>query len=426
MMESVLFSHVTLHDPSSKHHLQVCDLLVMNGLIKKIGNAGTLSMDFAGKTIKGGHLAPGWVDMRVHLTVPGHEYKEDLNSLAAAALAGGFTRILGLPNTTPAIDNAGQVRSLLQQAKDLPIHLHVSGALTQGAKGVEMAEMYDMHLAGAVAFGDGANSVQSGGILLRALQYLQPFDGLLLHSPLDLGLAGNAEVAEGKNSTMVGMKGIPALAEEMGVLRDIRLYAHSPQRMHLGPITTQAGVGILAAAKPNSLKLSAETTALHLLLDDSMLLDFDVNAKVWPPLRSQNDVASLREAILDGTLDVISSGHQPQSLEEKLHDFADASFGAEMLETTFAAALTALGGVNGLEKILAAMGKHPRAILGLPEVRLEEGGLAEFSHFDPEINWVPNNSDLRSKSRNNPLLGRQLIGRPLGAFVKGAYHSASK
>lgn len=421
-MENILFQHVTLIEPGADWHGQQADVWVEAGKFVSIAAAGTLSAPEGVRTVQGGCLSPAWVDLRTHGTVPGDEHREDLQSLSKAALAGGFAAVMTLPNTHPAIDNAAMVRALRAQGEALPIHLLTAGALSVGAKGQDLAELYDMYQAGAVAFADGRKPIPSAGLLLRALQYTQPFGGLVMSLPLDMGLAGNAEVGEGISATQVGMKGIPAIAEEMQVLRDLKVLDYYPQRLHIGPLTTAAAVAIVQGLPKRPAGLSLETSALYLLLDDTVLLDFDGNAKVWPPLRTAADAQALRAAVLDGTIDIISSGHDPQSVEDKGHDFADASFGASTLETTFAAALTALG-PEGLDALIAAIAQRPRALLGLPSASIQVGAVAELSHFEPETSWTPGIADIRSRSKHNPLLGRALQGLVRGVYVRGRYHA---
>lgn len=421
-MDNILFQHVTLTEPGADRHGQQVDVWVEGGKISQIGAPGSLQAPAGARVVTGGCISPGWVDLRTHGTVPGSEQKEDLDSLSKAALAGGFSAVLLHPNTHPVIDHAGMVRALLSQGERLPIHIHAVGALSAGAKGQDLAELFDMHSAGAVAFGDGLKPIPTAGLLLRALQYVQPFGGLVMSLPLDMGLAGSAEAGEGLNATQVGMKGIPAIAEEMQLQRDLKVLDYYPQRLHIGPVTTAAALDIVHSLHRRPSGLSLETSALYLLLDDSTLLDFDSNAKVWPPLRTAADARALRQAVLDGTIDIVSSGHHPQGVEDKGHDFADAAFGASTLETTFSAALTALG-TEGLDALIAAIAQRPRALIGLPSASIQVGEDAELTHFDPRATWEPSVQDIRSKSKHNPLLGRTLQGRVTGVYVRGRYHA---
>lgn len=421
-MEQLYLRNVLVVDRGSDWNGQRVDLAIEAGRIGRIAAAGQLQIPANAKVKEGGCISPGWVDLRCELTDPGHEWLEDLDSLAQAAIAGGFTHVLGLPTTVPAMHNAGQVRAVLHRAERLPIHLHVAGAMSVGTDGKDLAELYDMQQAGAVAFTDGRRGTASGGLVLRALQYLQGFNGLLINSPMDQALAEESMVAEGVSSVKMGLKGIPETAELVMLERDLRLLGHYGGRLHIGPVTTAASVGAIRAAKAAGLKVTAETSALYMLLDESENEAFDAVTKVYPPFRDKASVLALREGVLDGTIDVVSSGHHPQGLEEKAHDFVDASFGADCLETAFAGAWTGAAGREGaLEALIGALSSGPRRVLGLPGVSVMEGAVADLTHFDPEVNWTPVVGDIRSKSKFNPLLGRELRGRVLGVVSRGGY-----
>jgi dihydroorotase len=425
-MSNVLFLKVGVLDFDSPWSGKLADVLVENGVIKKITAAGELAasnLDSSCKVTQGGFLSPGWVDLRCQLSDPGYEQREELDSLAAAGLAGGFSVLITQPNSNPVQDNGGQIRALRQRAAALPLHLLPMGALSVGTQGKDMAELYDMQQSGAVAFTDGRKGTQNAGLLLRAMQYTQPFGGLIVQSPVDQSIAEGEMVAECISSVRMGMKGMPAMAEAMLLERDLRLLEHSPARMHIGPVTTVEGVALVRAAKERGLKFTAETSALYMLLDASENEGFDAATKVYPPLREVAAALALREAVLDGTIDIVTSSHHPQGREEKTHDFWDASFGADTLETAFAAIITSLREfIFPIENLINAISRTPRSILGLPNATIVEGGLAELTHFDPRLLWTPTVADIRSKCKYNPLLGRELTGRPLGVYVKGAYH----
>ncbi|MEM7039085.1 MAG: dihydroorotase [Bacteroidota bacterium] len=415
----VLFRNVTITDSSSKYNGQTVDVLVNGHHIESIAEAGSLSVD-AAQVVEGGHLSPGWVDMRVYITDPGHEWKDDLESTAASAAAGGFTRILAMPNTAPALDNSGLIRALVMRSEALPVTIMPAGALSEGTQGENLAELYDMHLAGAAAFTDGLHPTDSAGLLLRGLQYLKPFGSLLMDMPLDQSLNPGAEVGEGEVAIGLGMKGIPEIAEELRIDRNLKLHGYFPHRLLVGPVTTAGALQRLANTEAED--LFVETSAMYLLLDDGALSSFDENAKVFPPLRPAASVVALRKAVVDGTVDVISSSHHPQGIEEKVHDFQNAAFGALMLETAFGAICTAMEGAEiGLDRLVDCISGNPRRILGLDAATIEAGAAAELTHFDPNESWEVSKADFRSKSANTPLIGKTLKGRPLGIYAKGQY-----
>ncbi len=369
-MGKVLFQNVSVVDRNSAWNGQQADVLVVDGLIAQIGTANTLTHDVTDTNwalISGGCLSPGWVDMRCQLSDPGYEDREDLDSLAAAGIFGGFSTLVTQPNSFPVQDNAGQIKALVHRAAALPLHLAPMGAMSIGAEGKDMAELYDMHQSGAVAFTDGRKGTQSAGMLLRSLQYVQPFGGVIVQSPMDQNLAEGESVAESASAVRMGMKGIPAMAEAMMIERDLSLMSLSKGKLHIGPVTTAEGVALVRAAKAKGLQVTAETSALYLLLDATENEDFEEVTKVYPPLRERASVLALRAAVLDGTIDVVSSSHHPQTREDKMHDFTDAAFGVDTLETAFGAMMTAFKDEQfPLETVIATISSTPRRILGLP------------------------------------------------------------
>lgn len=419
-MSNIQFQSVQICDPKSPFHGKTVDVEVAAGKIVQVVEAG--QGNAKGEVVKGGFLSPGWIDFRVHLTDPGLEWKEDLNSLAQAARAGGFCRIVTLPNTEPVLDNSGAIQALAMRAANLPVKLLPTGALSQKGEGKDLAELFDMGKAGAVGFTDGVQGIHSSGLLLRALQYLKPMGGLVMDAPLEEGLAKGAMIGEGPTSTRMGLKGIPQLAERMAVDRDLQLLGYFPGKLHLGPLTTEAAIEQLATLKAEHPGLSLETSALYLLLDETELEGFDPNFKVWPPLRNSDSVRALRKAVADGLIDVVSSSHHPQSIEEKKHDFVTAQAGAATIEVAFSAAWTGLAesGVS-LDRLLDALTYGPAEVLSLDLPGIREGVEAELTWFDPTQSWTPEVASLRSRSKNNPLVGRSLTGKVLGTYACGQF-----
>lgn len=419
-MKPLFFEQTTIIDPNGPHHLEKVDLLVVGGVIQKIASRISRGeVPEAAERCAGGHLSIGWTDLRVHLTDPGHEYKEDLASLATAARRGGFTRILALPNTSPVADNSGQIRSILLRGLQLPVRLLLAGALSKGAKGQDLAELYDMRQAGASAFTDGIHPAASTSLLLRGLQYLKPFDGLLMDFPLDMALAATAHVAEGVSAARMGLKGLPALAESLAVDRDLQALDYFPGKLHLGPISSAATIDRISAVKPRHEGLSAETSAAYLLLAEEDTESFDANTKLWPPLRSQSDRKALCRALQSGVIDAISSGHQPQSTEEKKHDFVSAKAGASTIELAFSAAWTGFRGEGGdLSRLVESLSAGPMRILGMEAPHIAAAAETDLTWFDPDSTWTPSPSDLHSKSKYSPFTGRSLQGRVLGSLCR--------
>ena len=427
-MNRLIFRQTRIADPGGSHSLsQLVDVLVEAGKITRIAASLEEKAGETDREYEGGVLSPGWIDLRVHLTDPGEEYKESLTTLAAAAANGGFAQVVTLPNAHPPMDNAGAIHALLSRSRDLPVRIRPAGALSEGAAGTDLAELYDMHQAGALAFTDGLHPTANTGLLLRGLQYLKAFNGLLMDFPLEQSLVRNAQVAEGIPATQLGLPGVPEIAETLAVDRALQVLDHFPGRLHLGPLTTAKSVQQVAAAKANHTGLlSSEVSALYLLLSDDDLLGFDPNVKLWPPLRAESDRKALVQAVIDGHIDVVSSGHHPQSIEEKQHDFVTAAWGASTLETAFSAAWTALQPAGApLLRLVELLAKGPRRVLGLPVQPVEEGAEMDLTWFDPDAEWTPAASDFRSRSKFSPLLGRSLRGRPLGVLSRGRWTEGS-
>ena len=400
------------------------DILIENGFIKKIGNSLIVNdLDFFDAA--GACLSTGFVDVGTQVCEPGLEHRETLETASRAAIAGGFTNIATLPNSDPVADKKSAIFYLKNKNFALPITVLPIGALSMEAKGGDMAELFDMHAAGAVAFSDGAKSVQDAGFLLRALQYVQAFDGLILNVPHHKTIAAGGQMHEGLMSTKLGLRGFPALAEEMMVLRDIQLVEYCGGKLHFSNISTAKSVEMVRLAKKSGQKITASVAALNLGFTDEELVDFDSNWKVFPPVRLESDAAALRKGVLDGTIDFISSNHNPWDEESKNLEFPYAQFGAIGLETAFAVAQTFLHKTLTINGLVDKLTVGPRRVLGLEIPQIREGAVADFTIFDPEKRWVFSEKDIFSKSKNTPLVGRELMGKIVGVFSKGKFHPAT-
>lgn len=417
-MTKILFQKVNIVDADSPFNGQQTDVLVTDGQIEKVGN-GISAPD--AKLMEGGSLSPGWVDMRVRLTDPGYEWKDDLNSLAQAAVAGGFTRLICLPNTTPALDGRDFIQSLVSRSATSPVYFHPYGALTKGATGEDMADLYDMHKSGAVGFTNGLNSIQKSGTMMRSLQYLHSFDGLMVNYSNDESIGRSGIVNEGPTSTRLGLKGAPTIAEEVMLSRDLKLLEYFEHKLHVAPVTTAGSVELLKAAKQKFTDLSAETSAMYLYLTDEVLEDFDPNYKVFPPLRGVADREALRNAVKEGVIDVISSFHWPEGVEEKMMEFPSAEFGMNGIQTCFSLAYEAMvkSGTIDLTQLISTLSIRPRQILKLPAATIREGITAELTWFDETDSWTPEPTGWRSKSKNTPFFGQPLSGVVKGILAKG-------
>ncbi|MBC7572632.1 MAG: dihydroorotase [Spirosoma sp.] len=417
-------AHIT--DAHSAVDGQVCDLLIDNGLIRQIGQKLSVQADIDVIEGENLHLSAGWVDMRVSGMDPGFEHKEDITSVCRAAAAGGFTDIALLPNTQPVIDSKDTLGYVRRMAQGQPVSIHPIAAVTKKTAGADFAEMLDLHYAGAVAFSDGHLPLQNPDLLLKTLQYLQPIGGLLMNRPEEAMLTRFGQMHEGVQSTLLGLKGIPALAEELSIERDLRLleYVGVAQTesylpaLHFSTISTARSVELIRQAKARGMAVSCDVAAHQLIFDDSALSGFDTNFKVNPPFRSPDDVTALWAGLADGTIDAIVSDHLPQDSESKQIEFDHAEFGIIGLETAVAAVLTHNRGLS-LNQLVDRLTTRPRHIFRLPAVTIAEGQPARLTLFDPTGSWTYQQT--HSKSRNSPFLGQQLTGRVIGTVHQGQF-----
>lgn len=417
-MKDLLLRNVTVLDPNGGHHGEEVDILVQKGSIAAIGKrlpakkAPVVKMD-------GLHVSPGWVDLSAHFREPGEEYKEGLTRGLDAAAAGGFTRVAVLPSTEPVIDSRAGVEYLLRKAAGHPVQVLPLAAISKGLKGQQLAEMYDLHLAGAVAFTDDHHPIANARLMLLALQYAMNFGGTVFSFPSDPTLSAGGQMHESAMSTRLGLKGIPPLAEVVHLHRDLALLAYSGSRMHVYGLSTREGVELVRAAKARGLKVSASVVAHNLLLDDGCLRGFDTDYKVMPPLRDRDHIDALRTGVKDGTIDCVVSDHRPEDEEHKKLEFGQAAFGMIGLETSYAAANTALKGRMSQGRIVEHFCQGPRKVLGLPVPHITEGSVAELTLFAPELEWTFQAKDIVSRGRNTPFIGQPFTGRPLGIIAAG-------
>ena len=390
------------------------DILIRNGIIEAIGSnleAGADTEVWASEQLC---VSPGWLDVGVYAADPGFEHREDLASVAAAAAAGGFTAIACLPNTDPALHTKSEILYIKNKATSLPIHCYPIGAVSYACEGKDLAELFDMHAAGAIAFSDGKKSVQDAGLLLRAMQYAQAFNGLIINVPHHKTIAAGGQMHEGIMSTSLGLKGLPAMAEELMVQRDLSLLEYSGGRLHIHLVSTARSVAMIRAAKQAGQAVTCSVAVANLCFSDEKLSTFDSNWKISPPLRSDSDAAALLEGLEDGTIDFICSNHTPWHEEAKNLEFTYADFGMTGLETSFALCRTFLGKNLNINQLVEKMSLAPRKILGLPIPSISIGARAELTVFDPEKEWVLEEKNIRSKSRNTPFIGQTMRGKVLG------------
>ncbi len=421
----ILLRSARIVDPQSPFDGQVTDLLLDNGLIRQIGDNLTASENTRVIEHENLHVSPGWVDLRVAGKDPGFEHKEDLSSVCAVAAAGGFTDIALLPNTQPAVDNKSTLGYIRRMTEGQPVSVHPVAAITKGAKGEDFTDMIDLHHAGAVAFSDGDHPLQNADLLVKTLQYLKPFNGLLMNRPEEKMLTRFGQMHEGVQSTLLGLKGLPALAEELIVDRDLRLLDYalgkepvSAPVLHFSTISSARSVELIRRAKAQGMPVSCDVAVHQLIFDDSALATFDTNLKVDPPFRSKTDVQALWYGLADGTIDAIVSDHNPQDDESKNLEFDLADFGIIGLETLFGALVSHNQGLS-LGQIVHKLAVRPRQILRLLPVIVDQGQAATLTLFNPERPWTFTHT--LSKSKNSPFLGNTLTGAVLGIINRGQF-----
>lgn len=410
---SVLITEVKIIDPDSTHNGKKKNVLIQKGRIEYIG----LDKPKASKVISasGCLLSVGWIDMKANFCDPGLEHKEDLSTGMATAMAGGFTEVALVPNTEPVIQSKNDILYLRRLNKTSLVQLRPMAAVTKNAAGEELTEMLDMRAAGAIAFTDGNNHIWNTDILLKALQYVQKFNGLIIDRGQDTWLSLFGNMNESVNSTLLGMKGIPNLAEEIAISRDIEVLKYAGGRLHLSNLSTAGAVDLVRKAKKKGLNISCDVAAHQLLYDDSSVLEFDTNYKVNPPFRSKKDIKALTKGLKDGTIDAIVSAHEPQDVESKNMEFDNADFGVIGLQTVLPILLELKDKIS-LEKLIPLVTRHPRNILQLDQPTIAKGALANLTLFDPRLSWNYNEKTNLSKAHNSPMFGQTLKGKVLAVF----------
>jgi dihydroorotase len=414
---NLLVKNVAIADPQSKFNNQQCDVRVENGKIKNIGKL-TADKNETVFDAQGAFLTPGFFDLNCVAGDPGFETKEDIQTLTATAKAGGFTGLALLPQASPVVQSKSQVEYIINKAKNNLVDVLPVGAISQNREAKELAELFDMQQAGAVAFSDGDKALQDDGFMSRALQYAKGFDALLMVYPENKSIAGKSQINESKNSVLLGMKGLPALAEEMHIARDIFLASYNETKIHISNISTAGAVALIRKAKKDGVQVSCDVTAHHLVFTEELLSDFDSNYKVKPPLRGKADVKALIAGLKDGTIDAITSQHRPEEIEFKNVEFEIAHYGIIALQTVLPLLLKA-----GLDTALIAekLAINPRKLLNLTVPVIEEGIEANFTIFNTAEKWLYNAANNHSKSANSPLLGAELTGKVTLVYNNNQY-----
>lgn len=413
----VLIKQAHIICQGSPHNNSIKDIFISDGIIQKIDDHIDVQADQI-VSYDNLHVSIGWMDVFAHFSDPGHEERETIETGAAAAAAGGFTDVMIMPNTNPVLAAKSQIEYIKQRSCQLAVNIHPIGAVTKNAEGKELAEMYDMYESGAVAFSDGLNSIQQANIMTKALQYVLANDKVIIQLPDEKSISAHGLVNEGIVSTKMGLPGKPAIAEELMIMRDIELLKYTGSKLHITGISTRKSVELIAAAKKSGLQITCSATPYHCYFNDEDLTGYDTNLKVNPPLRNQDDKTAIREALNNGTIDCIASHHIPLNWDDKTCEFEYAKYGMTGLESVFSVFNSIF--IN-LEHLINNLTIHPRNIFGLSMPKIEENAEACLTLFQPEETYTFEASQIRSKARNNPFIGKQLEGKVVGIFNKGKF-----
>ncbi len=405
----VLIRNANITSASSPYNGQSKDILIENGIISRIGNDIT---DDSAQVItnEGMHVSEGWMDCFANFCDPGYEYKETLQTGALAAAAGGFTAVMVIPNTQPVLDNKSQIEYILQSRK-LPVTIYPIGAITRKCEGKELTEMYDMRRSGAIAFSDGINSIQSSGIMLKALQYVLSFGGTIIQLPDDHNIGSSGLMNEGIISTRLGLPGKPTISEELLITRDIELAAYTGSKIHFTGISTKRSLDNILDAKVKGVHVTCSVTPYHLFFCDEDLASYDTNLKVNPPLRTKEDMFALREAAIGGKIDFLASHHQPQDWDSKTCEFEYAKYGMNGLESNFAVAMKCGIDIHTFVKMQTV---NIFNTFGLPVTVIEEGAKANLTLFNPGNDYTFEGTNMYSKCLNNAFINKSLRGKTFG------------
>lgn len=419
---NILIKSAHIIDILSPYNGKVMDILIENGVITSI--SATIVPKKTVKTITSKNLcvSVGWLDMQANFCDPGFEHKEDMHTGINAAAAGGYTAVALVSSTQPTIHSKAEVEYIKNKSANAIVDVYPVGTLSYKQEGKDIAEMYDMHLSGAVAFSDDKKAVNDSGLLMRALLYAKNFGGLIIAHCDEKAISQEGKMNEGVVSTQLGLKGIPALAEELMVNRNVFLAEYTDAPIHLPNISTERSVALIKKAKEKGIKITAAVNAYNLVLTDNLLEGFDSNYKLNPPLRTQKDVDALRKGIADGTIDVITSDHRPQDIESKDVEFDYAANGMIGLESAFALINSTKDKLK-LEAIIKTLTVNPRTILKLKQPKIAQGESANLTLFDPDFEWTFDKQAIKSKSRNTPFIGQTFKGKVLGIINKNQFKS---
>jgi dihydroorotase len=414
---NILIKKAKIICPNSKYHLQQKDILVSNGVISKI--ATNITAPSKSKIVSGKNLiaSNGWMDSFAHFQDSGAEHKETLHTGAAAAANGGYTHVMLVPNTNPVVSNKVQVDYIHNTVVSSPVELFAIGAVTKNTEGKSLAEMQDMLSSGAIAFSDGLAPVQNASIMLKALQYIKRFHGVMIQMPIHEQLSKNGLIHEGKISTMLGMPGKMAEAEHIIVQRDIELLRYTDSRLHITGISSAKSVALIKQAKKEKLAITCSVALHHLLFTDEVLQDYNAVYKVNPPFRTEVDRKALLNGIADGTIDCISSHHNPQDWDAKECEFAYAEYGMSTIEHTIHVLTQLSDSKISMEKWVECLTSNPRKIFGISSATIDAQEEADLTIFSLEEESIWNTSVQKSKAYNTPFTNQKVKGKIVATIL---------
>ncbi|MGY6647243.1 dihydroorotase [Wenyingzhuangia sp. IMCC45574] len=412
---NILLKSATIFDPASEFHNQKLDILIENGIIHTIQENISCPENCSEVILDNLTVSNGWFDASVSFGEPGYEDRETIENGLTVAAKSGFTAVALNSNCNPYTDSKSLVNYLKNKSFGTGVTIFPIGSLTAGSKGLDIAELYDMQQAGAIAFNDYKKATKNANLIKIALQYTQSFDGLVMSYPNNCNIAGEGIVNEGTNSTQLGLKGIPALAEELQISRDLFLLEYAGGKLHIPTISTSKSVALIKEAKEKGLQVTCSVSADHLTLTDEELHAFDANYKITPPLRTPEDVTALINGVKDGTIDFITSDHDPIDIENKKIEFSNATDGSIGLESLFTSLLPVLGVETLIDKITTA----PANVFKLPETKIQTGKKANLSLFTTLGTGTFTEESILSTSKNSAYLGKATQGKVYGTYNNG-------
>ena len=407
---NLLIKQATIVDSESIYNGNVLDILIEKGKITQLKKSITPEKGVKTIEVENLHVSAGWLDMQVNFCDPGYEHKETMDNGLRTAAKGGFTGVCLMSGTNPPLSNKAQISYVVNKGCDTLVEVYPIGTLSYNQEGKDLSEMYDMQQAGAFAYSDHKNSIKDAGLILRALQYSSNINSFIITHCDDITISHDGQMNEGVTSTKLGLKGIPALAEEIMLQRNIQILEYTGGKMHIPTISTKGSVELIKKAKAKKLNITCGVAAYNLLLDETELSGFNSNLKVNPPLRTKEDIEALKKGLADGIIDVIVSDHNPQDIESKDLEFDLADNGMIGLESCFGVLNTALNQKVELDKIIKTLTINPRSILNLASVSIKEGVEANLTLFNPNKKEVFVESKITSLNKNSGFIGKELKG----------------